>query len=157
MNKNKNKQSAGLLMYKIVDSVPYYFLVHPAGPFWKNKEYGSWSIPKGEFLDGDDKLECAKREFLEETGITPEGPFIEIGSIRQKGGKTVYAWAFKGDFSGNLNCTSFVEIEWPRNSGKFINIPEVDKGGLFIKEDAKKFMNEMQYDFIERLEKQLKI
>lgn len=157
MNKNKNKQSAGLLMYKINDSVPYYFLVHPAGPFWKNKEYGSWSIPKGEFQEGDDKFECAKREFLEETGITAEGPFIELGSIKQKGGKIVFAWAFKGDYSGNLNCTSFVEIEWPRNSGKLINIPEVDKGGLFLKEDAKKFINEMQYEFIERLEKQLKI
>ncbi len=155
MNKSKPKQSAGLLMYKFVDSVPYYFLVHPAGPFWKNKELGAWSIPKGEFEEGENKLECAIREFIEETGIKPEEPFIELGSIKQKGGKTVYAWGFKGDYLGNLNCTSYVEIEWPSKSGKYINFPEVDKGQLFYKDEANKYMNIMQVEFIERLEKQL--
>ena len=156
-NSKTNKKSAGFLMYKLVENVPYYFLVHPAGPFWKGKELGAWSIPKGEFEDKEEPLFTAKREFMEETGITPVEPFIELGSIKQKSGKVVFAWAFQGDYSGKLDCTSFVEIEWPKKSGKIITFPEVDKAEMFTREDAKKFVNVMQFEFIERLEKILKV
>ena len=151
MKNLKTKESAGLIMYNILDNVPYFFLVHPAGPFWKNKEIGAWSIPKGEIEDGEKILEVAKREFIEETGIIPSEPYIELGYIKQKGGKTVYAWAFKGEYNGKLNCTSLVEMEWPRNSGKFIKFPEVDKGEMYTRENAKIYINQMQYELIERL------
>jgi predicted NUDIX family NTP pyrophosphohydrolase len=155
--KKSSKKSAGFLMYKLVDNTPFYFLVHPAGPFFSGKELGSWSIPKGEIEGNDDALETAKREFIEETGITPVEPFFDLGSIKQKSGKIVCCWAFQGDFDGKLNCTSFVELEWPKNSGKIIKFPEVDKAQLFSKEEAKKYINVMQFELIERFEKLLKL
>ena len=129
------------------------FIVHPGGPFWKNKNDGAWTIPKGECEENEDKLQTAIREFYEETGILAEDPFIELGFIKQKAGKLVYSWAFKGQFSGNLNCTSYCELEYPRKSGKIISIPEIDKGGFFNKIECKKLINPAQFEFIEKLEK----
>jgi predicted NUDIX family NTP pyrophosphohydrolase len=149
----RSKFSAGLLMYKIKSTGAEYFLVHPGGPFWKNKNFGAWSVPKGEFLAGEDKLATAIREFEEETGMKAQGEFIDLGSIKQKSGKTVFAWAFEGDYDGNFNCTSMVDIEYPPKSGKIITIPEVDKGGMFLSDEAKKLINSAQTEFIDRLEK----
>ena len=131
--KSSKKQSAGLLMYKYNKKELQFFIVHPGGPFWKNKNEGAWSIPKGECEENEDKLQTAIREMYEETGIEAKQPFIDLGFIKQKAGKTVYGWAFEGEFSGNLNCASTCDIEFPPKSGKVITIPEIDKFGFIIK------------------------
>ena len=150
------KTSAGILIYKYNDGKLKLFIVHPGGPFWKNKDEGAWSIPKGEVEQGEENLlGVAKRELKEETGISIEGNFIDLGEVKQKSGKIVKAWAIEGDWSGLLMCQSFVEIEWPYKSGKKIKIPEVDKAGFFSVEDAKRKINPAQREFIERLQEKL--
>ncbi|GIU68153.1 MAG: NTP pyrophosphohydrolase [Candidatus Pacearchaeota archaeon] len=144
------KISAGLLMYRTKKTLEV-FLVHPGGPFWKNKDEGAWSIPKGEVEKNESFLEAAKREFFEETGIKPKEPFLELGSIKQKSGKVVYACAFKGDFSGFLTRQNMIEIEYPPKSGKKIKIPEVDKASFFTLEEAKKKIIPSQVLFLDRL------
>ncbi len=137
------------------------FLVHPGGPFWKDKDIGAWSIPKGEIdgEDGKDLLETAKREFREETGIIPpkeDEKYFYLGEIEQKNKKIVHAWAFEGDWSGLLMCQSFVEIEWPYKSGKKIKIPEVDRAEFFTIEKTKEKINPAQFELIERLTEKFK-
>ncbi len=149
---DKMKESSGLMMYKIEGDVLKVFLVHPGGPFWKNKEDGAWSIPKGEIEDEENLLETAKREFKEEVGFEAKGEFISLGEIQQKAGKIVHAWAFEGDWPGLLMCQSYVEIEWPLRSGKKLKIPEVDKARFFSVEEAMKKINQAQIELIERLE-----
>ena len=145
------KISAGLLMYKFVDGKPKFFIGHPGGPFWKDKDEEAWSIIKGEVEEGEDFFECAKREFEEETGIKVKSEkFIELGQIKQKSGKIVHAWAFEGDWSGLLK-QFIIEIEWPPRSGKKIKIPEIDKVGFFPTEEAKKKLINGQDKFIDRL------
>jgi predicted NUDIX family NTP pyrophosphohydrolase len=150
------KISAGLLMYRIKKGFLEVFLVHPGGPFWKNKEEGAWSIPKGEVQKNENFLDAAKREFFEETGIKPEGNFLELGSTKQKSGKIVYAWAFEGDFSDFLLRSNIIEIEYPPKSGKKIKIPEVDKAEFFSLEEAKKKIIPSQIKFLEELEERIK-
>lgn len=129
------------------------FLVHPGGPFYKNKDDGVWSIPKGEVQEGESELlDVAKREFKEETGITPTGDFLELGSVVQKGGKEVFAWAFEKDWSGEFKSNTF-EMEWPPKSGRLQAFPEVDKGEYFNLEAAKIKMNQAQAEFINRLQR----
>lgn len=147
------KTSAGLLMYRIRNALPEYFIVHPGGPFFKGKDEGAWSIPKGEVNEGEELLAAAQREFKEETGITPTGPYRPLGDVVLKSGKIVYAWACKGDWQGVLITSTYVRLEWPRGSGKYIRFPEVDKAGFFSYGDAKKKLNQAQSAFIERLEK----
>ncbi len=151
------KTSSGLLMYKIDDDILKIFLVHPGGPFWKDRDEGAWSIPKGEIEDGEDLLETAKREFKEEVGIEAKGEFTPLGEITQRAGKIVHAWAFTGDWTDLLMCQSFVEIEWPAKSGKKIKFAEVDKAAFFPSSVAKKKINSAQIELIERLESFLKI
>ncbi|MCC3215160.1 NUDIX domain-containing protein [Chryseobacterium sp. X308] len=151
------KTSSGILLFKKEKDSLYYFLVHPGGPFWRNKDSGAWSIPKGEILPDEDPLERALTEFKEETGTTAEGQFIELSPIRQKGGKTVYAWALEGDIdTSDLYSNSF-PLEWPPKSGKIIEIPEVDQWEWFASEEAQKRINPAQKDFITELESILKI
>ena len=150
------KISAGLLMYRIKNRELEIFLVHPGGPFWKNKDLGAWSIPKGEVKIKEDFLETAQREFEEETGIMPKGKFIPLGEIKQKSGKIVHAWAFEGNWDGFLMKQNFIEIKWPPKSGKKIKIPEVDKLKFFNTKEAKKKINPAQVEFIKRLERYLK-
>lgn len=152
----RSKFSAGLLMYVKKDGQFLYFLVHPGGPYWKNKKEGAWSIPKGEFFSDEDKFKAARREFLEETSIEPVGEFVELGFVKQKSGKTVYAWAFEGKEDYKFQCTSMVEMEYPAKSGKLLKFPEVDQCGLFNSQEAKKLINVAQKEFIERLEQLLK-
>lgn len=152
----QKKISCGLLMYKKKEDAILYFIVHPGGPFWKNKDQETWSIPKGEPNPEEDLLEAAKREFYEETGIKSQGEFIPLGSITQKSGKVVHCWAFEGDWSGLLMCKSFTKLEWPPRSGKMISVPEVDKAGFFTKEEARKRIIPAQFEIIERLEEYLK-
>lgn len=150
------KISAGLVMYKIKENNLKVFLIHPGGPYWKDKDLEAWSIPKGE-VDNKDKnnlLETAKREFWEETGITPpkeDEKYQELGNITQKSGKIVHAWAFEGDWSGLLMCQSFTKIEYPYKSNKFIKIPEVDKADFFTLNEVKKKINPTQFELIEKL------
>lgn len=140
--------SAGLLMFRYRDKLEV-FLAHHGGPFWKDKDLGAWTIPKGEVKDGEGLLETAKREFEEETGIKPEGEFISLGEVKQKTGKIVHAWAFKMDWSGLLRL-NYITIDF---NGKKMKIPEVDKAQYFTIEKAKEKINPAQKEFLERLEK----
>ncbi|MEK6824410.1 MAG: NUDIX domain-containing protein [Nanoarchaeota archaeon] len=146
------KISAGLLMYRFRPELEV-FIVHPGGPFWKNKDESSWSIPKGELEEGEDLLSAAKREFMEETGLKIDSEsFIQLGNVTLKSGKIVHAWAFEGDWSGLLMCQSYMNLEWPPRSGKLIKFPEVDKASFFSPEIAKKKINPAQRELIDKLE-----
>ena len=150
------RTSAGILLYRKKSNFIEVFLVHPGGPFWKGKEKGAWSIPKGEFTEGEDPLTVAKREFNEETGQTIDGNFVELTPIKQKGGKMVYAWAVEGDADAENIVSNTFKTEWPYKSGKWITIPEVDKAGWFSTEEAKEKINSAQAELIEDLVRKLK-
>jgi len=143
--------SAGLLMYRKPGSILEVFLVHPGGPFWAKKDEGAWSIPKGLIDEGEDRLEAAKREFLEETSIRPAEPFIYLGEIKQKSGKRVHAWAFAGNCDlSQMNSNTFT-LEWPPKSGQMKEFPEIDKGEFFSVPDARRKITPSQADFLVRL------
>ena len=145
------KSSAGLVMYRYRNAQLELFLVHPGGPFWRKKDAGVWSIPKGEYTQDDKAFEAAKREFKEETGFAAEGNFIELAPIRQPGGKVVAAWAFEGDCdAGSIKSNTF-SMEWPPHSGKQAEFPEVDRAGWFPINAAKKKLLKGQLGFIEQL------
>jgi len=124
-------------MFRRPDGVLEVFLVHPGGPFWAKKDLGAWSIPKGEYLDAEDPLEAAKREFREETGFVAKGDFISLGQVKQAGGKIVVAWAFEGDADASQLKSNSFEMEWPPRSGRRLEVPEVDRGGWFNIEAAR--------------------
>jgi predicted NUDIX family NTP pyrophosphohydrolase len=145
------KQSAGILVYKYDNSELKVFLVHPGGPFWAKKDGGVWSVPKGEYLDDEKPLTAAKREFHEETGQTIDGDFIQLNPVKLKSGKAVHCWAVEGDVDADNIVSNVFPIEWPYKSGKFIDIPEVDKGGWFGIETAKEKINIAQVAFVEEL------
>lgn len=142
------KQSAGILLYKFIDSTIYFLLVHPGGPFWKNKDLESWSIPKGEFTDDEDPLEAAKREFHEETGFEVDGDFIALESVKLKSGKIVLAWAVEFDIDVTLVKSNDFEMEWPPKSGTMKSFPEIDRAEWFQTAEALKKINPAQADFI---------
>ena len=147
--------SAGLLMYLKTETGLEVFLVHPGGPVWTKKDLGAWSIPKGLIDPGEDKLEAAKREFLEETSFVPSGPFICLGDIRQKSGKRVYAWAFEGNCNPSELRSNTFRCEWPPKSGRWEELPEVDKGEFFSLPDARRKINPGQAELVDRLESHL--
>ena len=149
------KQSAGILLYRFINKQSEVFLVHPGGPFFRNKDIGIWSIPKGEFLDDEDALAAAKREFLEETGQAVEGKFIPLEPITQKGGKKVFAWAVEGDIDHETITSNLFEMEWPPRSGKKQSFPEIDKAAWFDLETAKVKINMAQVGLIEDLLKKV--
>jgi predicted NUDIX family NTP pyrophosphohydrolase len=151
-------KSAGILMYRLVKKNPEFFLVHPGGPFWKNKDAGAWSIPKGEFTEEEDPLKAAMREFEEETGTRLAGDdFFPLGSTKLKSGKIVFAWALKGNIdAGKIKSNTF-PLEWPPKSGKKIMVEEVDRAEWFSVEDAKEKINPAQVVFIERLTEKLDV
>lgn len=142
------KQSAGILLYKFIDCTIYFLLVHPGGPFWKNKDLESWSIPKGEFTADEDPLEAAKREFKEETGFEVDGDFIALEWVKLKSGKTVFAWAVEYDIDVALVKSNEFEMEWPPKSGSMKSFPEIDKAEWFQTAEALKKINPAQADFI---------
>ena len=144
------KISAGLLMYRWNDQKIEYFLVHPGGPYFQNKDFGSWTIPKGEPNEGEELLQTAQREFFEETSIKPAPPYTELGQVKQKGGKLVYAWAFEKNCDDPIQCNTF-SLEWPPKSGKMTSFPEVDKGAYFKYDEALLKVNQAQIEFIIRL------
>ncbi|MGA2864663.1 MAG: NUDIX domain-containing protein [Verrucomicrobiota bacterium] len=149
------RSSAGLLMYRVRDGELELFLVHPGGPFWKHKDAGAWTIPKGELAEGEDPLAAAKREFAEEIGLEPQGPFAKLTPIKQKGGKVVWAWAFKGDCDPSLVRSNSFRLEWPPRSGRFAEFPEVDQSAFFRLEAAKEKLNPAQIPLLEELRHQL--
>ena len=149
------KKSAGLLLYRHTEGLIEVLLVHPGGPFWRNRDEGSWTIPKGEFLD-EDPLAAAKREFKEETGSAPpDGQYIPLTPIKQKNGKIVHAWAVEGDFDpARLNSNEF-ETEWPPKSGRTQKFPEVDRAEWFTPDVAKRKMLTGQGALVDQLARKL--
>src|SRR5437870_12547904 len=147
--------SAGLLMYRIRSSKLEFLLVHPGGPFWKNKDVGAWSVPKGEVEAGEDLLTAATREFEEELGFAPEGAFVELSPIQQKGGKIVHAWAFEGDCDSAKIRSNTFEMEWPPRSGRRQAFPEVDRAEFFTLAEAKEKINAARIPLLEEAERKL--
>jgi predicted NUDIX family NTP pyrophosphohydrolase len=145
------KQSAGILLYKKEGNDILVFLVHPGGPFWKNKDLGVWSIPKGEFTNEEQPLNAAIREFEEEIGIQVSGDFIPLHPVKLKSGKTVHAWALEKDIAIDAIQSNTFEITWPPRSGKFITIPEIDQAAWFPAIEAMEKINAAQADFITQL------
>jgi predicted NUDIX family NTP pyrophosphohydrolase len=145
------KRSAGLLMYRKSLNTIEVFLVHPGGPYWSKKNEGSWTIPKGEYEPGEEPLAAAIREFHEETGFTASKPFIELGSVQQKSGKIVMAWAFEGNCEPAELVSNTCDIEWPPRSGKTMVIPEVDRGDWYSLDRSRKFIRIEQIPLLEAL------
>jgi predicted NUDIX family NTP pyrophosphohydrolase len=143
--------SAGLLMYRMVDGELQMLLAHPGGPYFKNKDDGAWSIPKGEIGPGEDLLEAAKREFAEETGVMPTGPFLALTPVTQKGGKLVHAWAFAGDCDPKANVSNTFTMEWPPKSGQQQAFPEIDRVDFFDVANAKRKIKAAQQPLLDEL------
>jgi predicted NUDIX family NTP pyrophosphohydrolase len=145
------KRSAGLLMFRTLNDQLEVFLVHPGGPLWAKKDKGAWTIPKGEYEQNENPLVAARREFEEETGLQATGEFVDLGSIKQKSGKVVNAWAFEGDCDPDELTSNTCEIEWPPRSGHRLEIPEVDRGRWFSMSDASDYIREEQRELLRRL------
>jgi predicted NUDIX family NTP pyrophosphohydrolase len=146
------KRSAGLLVYRWVDSEPEVLLVHPGGPYWAKKDDGSWSLPKGEYEQDEDPLEVAIREFREELGVDPpEGSAPTfLGEVRQPGGKLVSAWALAGDLDVGVVRSNTFTMEWPPRSGRTAEFPEVDRAGWFDLETARRKLLRGQLGLLDR-------
>jgi predicted NUDIX family NTP pyrophosphohydrolase len=152
----KQRISAGLLMYRFRNDQLEIFLAHPGGPFFANRDEDVWSIPKGVPNEGEMLEQTAEREFYEEVGIHPHGPYLELGKITQKGGKVVYAWAFEGDWQeGTPNRCNTFKMEWPPKSGKICEFREIDRVGFFTLEEARKKLKAAQWPLVERLVQEL--
>lgn len=151
-----SNQSSGVLLYRQKNHQLQVLLVHPGGPFWKKKDLGAWSIPKGEF-EAEDPLSAAKREFEEETGTTVHGEMITLTPQEQKGGKVVHAWAVEGDLNPEEIRSNTFEMEWPPRSGKKQEFPEIDKAKWFPVQEALQKINQAQATFIQELIEKLDI
>ena len=149
------KRSAGILMYRRAVLGLELLLVHPGGPFWKKRDAGAWSIPKGEYSAGEDPLAVAVREFEEEIGARLAGEFRPLGEVVQKGGKIVAAWAVEGDLDPATIRSNTFEIEWPPKSGRKAAFPEVDRAGWFSPDEAREKILSSQRPFIARLEERI--
>lgn len=150
------KQSAGLLLFRRVDGAIEVLLAHPGGPFWQARDDGAWTIPKGGIHDGEPPLDTALREFKEETGFQPVGPFLPLGSITQRSGKIVHAWAFEGDCDPTALVSMETTVEWPVRSGQHIVVPEIDRVAFFSIEHARIAVNPAQAELFDRLIQALK-
>jgi predicted NUDIX family NTP pyrophosphohydrolase len=140
--------SAGILLFRLVNKELEFFLVHPGGPFFRNKDEGHWTIPKGEPNSDEDLTSCALREFREETGFSVSGTMYELSAIQQKGGKIVHAWAINGNVDASSLSSNMFELEWPAKSGKIQRFPEIDKASWFIEARAMEKINPAQQSFI---------
>lgn len=156
--KRGTRISAGLVLYRMVDGQIEVLLAHPGGPFFAKKDEGHWTIPKGQPDDGEELLETAQREFFEEVGYRPSGPFIPLGTIQQKGGKIVHAWACNGDLpTGHEHRCNTFKTEWPIGSGNFKSFPEIDKVCFFPLLEARRKIKETQSPLLDRLEEMLRL
>jgi len=142
--------SAGLLMFRREPELQV-FLAHPGGPIWEKRDDGAWTLPKGAPEPGEELLEAAIREFFEETGLKAEPPFLVLGSVTQKAGKIVHAWAFEGNAASESFVSNTVEITWPPRSDKRLTIPEVDRCEWFGLTEAGRKLNAAQVEFLSRL------
>jgi len=143
------KRSAGILLYRKINKLFQFFLVHPGGPFFKNKDLGVWSIPKGEYLDGEEPLAAAKREFYEETGQPVDGNFMPLDPVTLKSGKIIHAWALEGDINHETITSNLFEMEWPPKSGRMQSFPEIDRAGWFGVDEARIKINAAQAALID--------
>jgi len=151
------KLSAGLLLYRYQRGILQVFLVHPGGPLWAKKDEGAWSIPKGQYHEGDDPLATAKREFHEETGSEVTGSFRALSPLRQPSGKVVSAWAVEGDIEAATVKSNTFSLEWPPRSGKMLECPEVDRGAWFDMPIARTKLQPGQRGFLDQLQQLLGI
>ena len=149
------KKSAGILAYRKKGRQHEVFLVHPGGPYWTKRDLSAWSIPKGEFEEGEDPFKAARREFREETGSGITGEFMALEPVRQPGGKMVYAWAVESDLDASGIESNLFDMEWPPRSGKTEKFPEVDKAGWFSFEVARQKIVKGQIPILEQLELKL--
>ncbi|HEX7069152.1 MAG TPA: NUDIX domain-containing protein [Rhodothermales bacterium] len=145
------KRSAGILLYRRTAGRLEVLLVHPGGPFWRNRDEGAWTIPKGEYGDDEDPLDAARREFEEELGSEPQGTAVPLRPIRQKGGKEVSAWAMEGDLDAAAIRSNEFDLEWPPKSGRMQRFPEVDRAEWFDVETARSRINPAQVALIDEL------
>lgn len=150
------KRSAGLIMYRWQEQELEIFLVHPGGLFWAKKDKGAWTIPKGEYAEDEEPLEAAKREFQEETGFAVNVPFLELGAVKQRSGKTVVAWAFEGDCDPAKLTSNLCQVEWPPHSGRLVEFPEVDQGRWFSIAAAREYILKSQEPLLDMLQAALK-
>jgi predicted NUDIX family NTP pyrophosphohydrolase len=151
------KRSAGILLFRRRPELEV-LLVHPGGPFWAKKDLGAWSIPKGEHEEGEDARACAIREFTEETGGAPSpGELDDLGTVKQKGGKTVQAWALEGDLDAAAVRSNTFTMQWPPRSGRMQEFPEVDRAEWFALPEARERINLAQAEFLERLERRFEL
>lgn len=145
-------RSAGILVHRLRNGAVEVLLVHPGGPLWARRDAGAWSIPKGEYSDGEDPLAAARREFQEELGTSvPEGELVELGEVRQRSGKRVLAWAVPGDVDASAAHSNTFELEWPPRSGRRIEVPEIDRAEWFGLEEARRRINPAQTELLDRL------
>jgi predicted NUDIX family NTP pyrophosphohydrolase len=142
-------------MFRKAGATLEVLLVHPGGPFWRNKDAGAWSIPKGEHNEGDDELAAAKREFREETGFDVDGDFLPLGQVKQAGGKIVTAWAVEGDCSPDAIRSNTFSMEWPPKSGRQQEFPEVDRAAWFSVNEARERILKGQLEFLSRVATQI--
>jgi predicted NUDIX family NTP pyrophosphohydrolase len=151
-----SRRSAGILLHRGHGDGLEVLLVHPGGPAWSNRDLGAWSIPKGEYGDGEEPLDAARREFEEELGsASPEAEAEDLGEIRQRSGKRVHGWAIPGDLDVSEMVSNTVEFEWPPRSGRIIEIPEVDRAEWFGLDTAREKINAGQVPLLDRLEQLL--
>jgi predicted NUDIX family NTP pyrophosphohydrolase len=148
----RGRQSAGVLMYRVGARGLEVLLVHPGGPFWKNRDAGAWSIPKGEHDEAEEPLDAAKRELAEETGLRPEGAFVALDPVRQKSGKLVRAWAVEGDCDPRAIRSNTFSMEWPPRSGRTAEFPEVDRAEWFAVDEARRRILPAQAPLLDQLE-----
>ncbi len=144
------KASAGLLLYRRCGELEV-LLVHPGGPFWAKKDAGSWSVPKGELVEGEDPLQAARREFTEETGFTVDGDFRRLEPVKQSGGKVIHAWAIEADCDAAQARSNLFSLEWPPRSGRMQRFPEVDRAEWFSVDEARRRMIKGQVGLLEQL------
>jgi predicted NUDIX family NTP pyrophosphohydrolase len=149
------KHSAGILLYRFREGNLEFFLVHPGGPFWARKDKAAWSIPKGEYEEGEDPMEAAKRELAEETGIDLDSPLIDLGEIRQPSRKIVHAWAASQDIDPSSISSNTFKMEWPPNSGRIQEFPETDRAAWYPTSVAKTKLHKGQVGFIHKLREML--
>jgi predicted NUDIX family NTP pyrophosphohydrolase len=148
----RNRESAGLLLFRRREGKLEVLLGHPGGPYWAHRDDGAWSIPKGGMNPGEDALAAAEREFLEETGFSPCGPYLPLGQIVQRGGKVVHAWAFEGDCDPAALQSITTTTEWPPRSGRTITVPELDRVRFFSLREGRLAINVAQVELLDRLE-----
>lgn len=144
-------RAAGIVLYRIENHKPEFFLVHPGGPYFKNKDENAWTIPKGLIEENENELDAAKREFYEETGQHVKGEFIPLQPVKMKSGKIIIAWCIEGDFNVSLFKSNTFKIEWPPKSGTMIEFPEADRCGWFNESEARKKILIAQQSFIDQV------